>query len=202
MIEGFITWVFHLFQSFGSFGVFLSMFIENIGVPLPTEIGYLVGQGLINEGRATFVEILIIVTIGHISGSILSYLVGLWGENITKKMIKIGKIAETQRKLVIWYKKYGDLAIFLARFVGYIRPWSSFIAGFSEVKFLPFIIWTTIGSLIFNIGVLLFSKSVMIVWDRYVFLHIIIIAVGFCLFFGFLLYEFFLWFKNKYSRVN
>lgn len=199
MIENFIVFIFHAFKSLGTFGVFLSMLIENIGIPLPTEIGYVIGQQLINVGQASFY---LITTFGHILGSLISYFVGLWGGNLTKKLIKIGKIAETRKKLVSWYKKYGDITVFIARFIGYVRPWSSLIAGFSEVEFWPFLLWTALGSLIFNIGILLFSQTVVLVWDKYASLHLTIILIAIAYFFGFILYELFLWARNKFSHKN
>jgi len=204
MLENFIMWVFHYFQSLGTTGVFLSMFIENIGIPLPTEIGYVIAQSLINNASQTFVYILFIVTMGHILGSLISYWIGRWGGNLTKKLFKISKVEQTREKLVLWYKRYGNLTVFLTRFVGYVRPWSSYVAGFSDVPFWPFLAWTSLGSLIFNIGILMFSKSVIIIWDRFAWLHLIIIIIAFICFFGILLFELFRYLRKKYSnsRVN
>lgn len=194
MIDQFVTIIFHFFRSIGTGGIFSSMFIENIGIPLPTEIGYLLGQDMVNAGRHSYFFIIFILTLGHVSGSIVSYYVGRLGDNYVTNKIKSNKrIVIVQQKLKSWYKRYGDLTVFLTRFVGYVRPWSSFVAGFSGVKLVPFLVWTTLGSLIFNIFTLYFTSIFILVWRRYAFLHVILILGAFTLFFGFIIYETIKW---------
>lgn len=175
--------IFGFFKSLGLLGAFLSMFIENVGVPLPTEIGYLIGQNMIVQGVHSYFFILFVLTAGHLAGALVSYGVGRWGgEMVMTKLKGNKKINEVHVKLEKWYKKYGSLTVFLTRFVGYVRPWSSLVAGFAEVPFWPFLLWTTLGTIIFNIMTLYFSGVILLVWRRFAFFHfwiILIVAVSF-----------------------
>lgn len=190
MFDQIISNVFHFFQHLGIFGAFLSMLIENIGIPLPTEIGYLIAQDLINRGVDSYILVLIVLTLGHVFGSVVSFGIGRFGGNfVEKKLKKNPKITEVHEKIIKWYEKYGNFTIFLTRFVGYVRPWSSFVAGFAETEFSTFLILTTIGSLIFNIMVLYFSGIVILIWRKYAFLHVVMIGISLLLFFGFIVYE-------------
>ena len=200
MLEAFLSTVFHLFKSLGMTGVFLSMFIENIGIPLPTEIGYLIGQELINVSRYSFLEVLIVLTFGHVVGSVVSYKIGKLGDGlVTKRLKQNKKIVEVHKRLTKWYARYGNTTIFITRFVGYVRPWSSYVAGLAGVPFWPFLVWTAIGSLIFNLVALYFSSILILIWRRYEVYHIFIAIAGLLLFFGFIIYEG-IKFVRSYSR--
>lgn len=190
MITHIISNSFHIFRELGSFGVFLSMFIENIGIPLPTEIGYLLGQELIITKQHSWLFIVFILTIGHTAGALLSYSIGRWGNDVVSHKIQGNKkIIEVHDKLNAWYKKYGNTTVFITRFVGYVRPWSSYVAGFAGIDFWSFLVWTFVGSLIFNVMSLYFTKIFILIWRRYEILHLTILLVGFIFFFGFLIYE-------------
>lgn len=190
MIEYITALVFHFFSSLGLVGAFLSMFIENIGIPLPTEIGYLIGQDNVNRGQHSFIFVLILLTIGHIIGSLISYSLGRWGDKAVTKRLQSGhKIKQIHLKLRAWYTKYGDVTIFATRFIGYIRPWSSFVAGFAGVEIWPFIIWTALGSLIFNALNLYLSSIFLFIWRRYAHLHFWLLVIGFVCFFALIIYE-------------
>lgn len=189
MITTVINAIVIFFNALGMFGAFLSMFIENIGIPLPTEIGYVIAQNLVNERLYTVFDAVLILTLGHLAGSLISYEIGKAGDNIvTNKVQENHKIQMVHNKLTNWYKKYGTLTVFLTRFVGYVRPWSSFVAGFADVPFWPFILWTTLGSLIFNILALYFSNIFIAIWRTYAQYHVLIILIATCLFFAYFIY--------------
>lgn len=190
MIQQIIYSVFHFFKTLDISGVFLSMFIENIGIPIPTEIGYLLGQQLINIGEYSFSTILLILTLGHLSGALVAYRIGLWGDSyVTKRIKKNTKVKEVHETLNQWYEKWGNLTVFLARFIGYVRPWSSFVAGFAGVPFWPFLIWTALGSLIFNIMAMYFTGILIMIWRKYSVYHVLITVSLLLLFFAFIIYH-------------
>ena len=49
-----------------------------------------------------------------------------------------------------WFKTYGDWAIFLTRFVPLVRTLISFPAGIAKYDLKRFILYTLLGSLIWN----------------------------------------------------
>lgn len=185
-----ITIIFHFLRQFGITGIFLSMFVENIGIPLPTELGYLLGREMINSEKYSFLIILFVLTLGHLFGAIISYWIGTLGDSfVNKRLRKNKKVIEVHTKLIKWYKKYGNLTIFLTRFVGYVRPWSSFVAGFAEVKFWPFVFWTALGSFLFNIILLYLSEILILIWRKYEIYHFVIAIIMFLFFFALIIYE-------------
>lgn len=201
MADFIVSSVFHFFRGLGIWGAFLSMVIENIGIPLPTEIGYLIGQDLINQKIHSYPFILFILTLGHLLGSMVSYSIGRYGKKMVKTKFKRNKkLTEVQEKLEEWYKKYGNFTVFLTRFIGYVRPWSSFVAGFAEVKPWPFVLWTALGALIFNTITLYFSGVFLLIWRRYSAFHVLFIIISTFLFFGLIIYESISYFRAKRDK--
>ena len=120
----------------------------------------------------------------------MSYWIGRKGDRYVREKIKNGgKLKDTHDLLVKWYKKYGIITVFLTRFVGYVRPWSSYVAGFAEVDFWPFLLWTFVGSLIFNIICLYFTSIFVLIWRRYEIYHVYIAVIMFIFFFGLIIFE-------------
>jgi membrane protein DedA with SNARE-associated domain len=201
MFEHVALSVFLFFKNLGMFGAFLSMFIENIGIPLPTEIGYLISQDLINRKVHSYFLVLLILTFGHVFGSIVSYGVGRWGNGyVVEKLKERKKVQEVREKLEKWYKDYGNITVFATRFIGYVRPWSSLVAGFAGISFWPFLLWTSVGSLLFNIMTLYMSSIFLAIWRRYAIYHSLIVTAMVLSFCGLIIYELIQTIRNRAKR--
>jgi len=148
-------------------GVFFSLVIENIGVPFPIEAAYLIAADLIKHGQSYYLW-LIILTAGHLCGSLISYGIGWWGEEYLMKRFGV-RPGFIKASIAIhgWYQRYGSYTIFATRFIGYVRPWASLVAGFAKIRWQPFLWWTLIGSLLFNILALEITVYFMHLWTRY-----------------------------------
>lgn len=204
MIENFVFVIYRWFEHLGLFGSYLSMVIENIGIPLPTAIGYLIGQNLINKQIDSYFWVLTVLTLGHLTGALIAYSVGRWGDRLlTHRIIKWKKINLVHQKLHQWFWKYGNFAIFLTRFVGYFRPWSSFIAGFAGFPIGLFFVYTLLGSLIFNIFFLYLSEFFILVWHRYIAYHFVILVLISITFFAFIIWTLIKTiFHNKKAQID
>jgi len=178
------------FSSLGVSGIFLVMMIENLGIPFPTEVGFLIAQGLITTGHLTYSSAVIIITAGHVVGSLIAYTIGRWGDQKTVHYFARNKrMADVKTRLITWYSKYGGLTVFGSRIFGYVRPWASLVAGFARVPLGPFLLWTSLGSLLFSIVSLSLTNYIVYIWHHYPGLHILMVIIMFCLFFGLLGFE-------------
>lgn len=175
----------------GLFGVFMVMVIENLGIPFPTEVGFIVAQGLIIKGTIDYFDATLIITAGHIFGAVLAYYIGYWGgSKLNRHLQNNAKWLLTKERITGWYKRWGSITIFVTRNFGYVRPWSSLVAGFAKMPFAPFLLWTAIGSFVFSFVSLTVTKYLVVIWRDYPQLHILIsIIMGF-LFFGLIGAEF------------
>lgn len=93
---------------------------------------------------------------------------GLVGEGLSYETLSHRKrFLEVSDSIHNWYERYGNITVFATRFIGYVRPWSSLVAGFARINWLPFLFWTLLGSLIFNIIVLEFTLYFLEWWHQF-----------------------------------
>ena len=142
-----------------------------------------IGGLLASRGYFNPIYLIIFISAGSIIGDYLGYGLGRWGGNWMNKknIIKPEILVKGQS----FFNKYGNKSIFFGRFIGVTRSALPFIAGAARMKTGPFLLWTSIGSIIFaGFNVLLgyFSGSIIgaIVrkWSNHLSLIIIIFFIG------------------------
>jgi membrane protein DedA with SNARE-associated domain len=145
-IAGFII---STISTLGYGGIILLMAVESANIPLPSEIimpfsGFLVAQGQFNLWLAG-----ISGAIGCVLGSILSYWLGmLGGRPLVEKYGKYILISHHDLDLAdSWFKKRGEITVFIGRLLPIIRTFISFPAGIAKMPFSRFVIYSFLGSL-------------------------------------------------------
>jgi membrane protein DedA with SNARE-associated domain len=138
-------------QAYGLHGAFLLMVAESVGVPLPTELGFITAQGMLLAHSTTYWAAFGWISAGHLVGSAASFYLGRATDNaLSRRLARRRSVMHARAQLQGWYARYGALTILFGRLVGQVRPWASFVAGLSGVPVLTFWVWTTIGSLAFT----------------------------------------------------
>ena len=132
----------------------LAMFLENIIPPIPSEVIMPLGGFFVYQQKLNFYILILWGLIGTIAGSLPWYYLGrLVNEkrlsNFLKKRgkyfgINSNDLAKSKR----WFDKYGVTLVFWGRLIPGIRTLISVPAGMELMPFRTFIIWTTLGSLI------------------------------------------------------
>jgi membrane protein DedA with SNARE-associated domain len=148
----FIDWI----SRFGLAGIVFATALEIIIMPIPGEIvmpyvGYVVW--LTESGFGALLSSVVAGTIGNVAGSMVVYIIGFVGGK--PFMTKFGKYFLSERDLVKaenLFKKYGGLAVFIGRMLPGIRTIISLPAGFFRMQLIPFLIFTSIGSVPWNLG--------------------------------------------------
>ena len=140
----------------GYYGIMAAMCIESACIPLPSEIimpfsGYLVATGRFTSVYGPWMALVYVSAagaLGCVFGSILAYLVGLWGGR--PFLEKYGKYVLISRHDMDnadrWFAKYGQLSAFISRMLPVIRTFISLPAGIGRVPFAKFVLYTFIGS--------------------------------------------------------
>lgn len=189
--------ILELVNKYGLWGIFLLMLSENIGLPVPTEIGFFVGQTMVVSGRADYAEIFLVILLGKTLGSISSYFTGRYFAGRIKMIEKSSRLKRAQKIFGDWNKKYGSFAVFISRLVGYIRPWSSYLAGIGEIKFPLFIFYNITGSALIIIISMFVLGGAVEIWQAYPTLRPLAAVLFLIFFFGFWVG---LWIYNYYRR--
>lgn len=130
------------------FSIFVLMTIESSFIPFPSEVvmipaGYLVATGKLNIYLAIFSGIL-----GSIAGAVVNYVIGKYlGREIILKHKKLLFINEKHLNATEkYFKQNGAKTTFVGRLIPVVRQYISIPAGFANMHFGKFIVFTAIGA--------------------------------------------------------
>ncbi len=140
----------------GYIGIFLLMFLESSIVPIPGEFvmppaGYLAAMGKMNLYMAIFTG-----TMGSLFGALFNYYISkTLGLKVVLKFSKIFKLEHALKKTIIFFKKHGPISVFIGRLLPTIRHLISIPAGLAKMRVFAFVLFTTLGALIYTAGLTL-----------------------------------------------
>jgi membrane protein DedA with SNARE-associated domain len=139
-------------ESTGYITVFITMTMESMVFPVPSEAVMPFAGFLVAEGKFTFLLVILFSTLGSFIGSMISYAIGYYSE---KALIhKYGKFLlldpEELEATEKFFNKYGDITIFISRFIPVVRHLISLPAGFAQMNIYKFMIFTVIGAGLWN----------------------------------------------------
>jgi membrane protein DedA with SNARE-associated domain len=147
-----VQWVLDVIQSMGYVGIVFLMFLDGISFPIPSEIIMAFAGWLAYDGEFDLILVILTGTLGSVLGAAAAYGIGYTGgrEFVRRygRYVLMGE--DTLDEAEAWFKRYGDWAIFLTRFVPLVRTLISFPAGIAKYNFTRFILYTLLGSLIWN----------------------------------------------------
>jgi len=141
--------VIYIIGLIGYGGVFLLMLMESCGIPMPSEVIMPFSGFLVAKGELNFWLVVLIGTLGNLSGSILAYWIGSkGGRPLIEKYGKYILISHHDLNLADkWFSKYGDWTVFFGRLLPVIRTYISFPAGIAKMNFKMFSLFTFLGAL-------------------------------------------------------
>lgn len=130
-------------------GIFLLMFLESCGVPMPSEVIMPFSGFLVFKGQLVLFTIVVVGTLGNLVGSLLAYWIGHHGGRpLIEKYGRYILISRHDLDLADrWFAKYGPLTVFFGRLLPVVRTYISFPAGISKMDLKKFTTYTTLGAL-------------------------------------------------------
>ncbi|WP_214630585.1 DedA family protein [Paenibacillus agaridevorans] len=150
------SWITDFMEQYGYMGILLMIAVENLFPPIPSEIILTFGGFMTTYTNLTPIGVILFATLGSLIGAIILYLIGrlLGVERLERIIDRWGRVLrvkkEDVRKADAWFDKYGYWAVLLCRMVPLIRSLISLPAGMSGMKLVPFLFFTTVGTLIWN----------------------------------------------------
>lgn len=133
-------------------GIFLTMVLESMVFPLPSEAVMPFAGCKVYDGRFTFEFVVMASTFGSIVGSLLSYFIGKYGG---KPFVdRFGRILLLNREDLAaterFFTKYGQATIFFSRFIPVVRHLISLPAGTGKMNLVKFSMYTVAGACLWN----------------------------------------------------
>ena len=152
MTDFLVQYFIHIMSALGYAGLTLLMALESMVAPVPSEAVMPFAGFLLYMGKMSFWPIVAFSTLGTIIGSVLSYLIGLYGGRPFIR--RFGKylllneehLAVTER----FFARFGEKSIFISRFVPVVRHLISIPAGIGKMNVVKFCVYTIIGGGIWN----------------------------------------------------
>lgn len=154
-MEHFVT----TFAQHGYVALFVLLWIDTMGLPLPSEIPLLFAGFLVSRGEIDFVGASLVSAAGALGGSLLAYSVSRrygraailrWGRRllITEEHVHIAER---------WFERRGPAAVFICRMIPLARTLVSIPAGIAEMDLVRFSGYTFAGSLPWAFGLIGFG---------------------------------------------
>lgn len=149
-------------------GIFLLMMLESMFFPVPSEAVMPFAGFLLVEGtKLSWIGIVTIATMGSLTGSLVSYIVGFYGgEPFVKKFGKFFLIKESHLEMSHrFFNTRGQSTIFIARFIPVVRHFISIPAGAAKMNILKFAVYTVLGAGIWNSFLMFLGYKLKQNWD-------------------------------------
>ncbi|WP_088042404.1 DedA family protein [Bacillus sp. EAC] len=168
------NWIIETMNSFGYFGIFLLIALENIFPPIPSEVILTFGGFMTTQSSLTKIGVIFYSTLGSIVGAIILYGIGtlLDVKKLERIVAKWGHFLRLTKKDIHkandWFSKYGVWTVFFCRLIPLIRSLISIPAGMSRMNFWTFLLFTLLGSLIWNTILVYVGASVGASWKKIV----------------------------------
>ena len=157
MLSSLATWVQDVIEQLGYLGVALLVVAENVFPPIPSEIVLPFAGFVAQRGSESVVLMILAATVGSVGGALIMYwIAAVIGDeclhSFTRKFGKWVQIREVDlTRAEEWFDRHATSAVLIGRCVPLIRSVVSIPAGFRRMKLVPYIAYTFLGSLVWNI---------------------------------------------------
>jgi membrane protein DedA with SNARE-associated domain len=136
--------------TWGYLGIFISVFIGNLGIPVPEETvmlaaGFLAGRFILD---LRFVYVVVILS--AVTGDCCGYVIGRTGGQ--RLLLRLANRFEFMRsrydRLQVFFQTHGSKAVFMARFITGARFMAGPMAGACGMPFFQFLGWNVLGAIV------------------------------------------------------
>jgi membrane protein DedA with SNARE-associated domain len=159
-----------MYDAVGYLGVAAAVALETIVAPIPSEVilpmaGWKVSQSAadpsivepLTDQPWNIVLTIAFATLGSLVGALVGYAIGAWGGRplLDRFGRYVGIGADDLDRADEWFRRWGAWAVFLGRMVPLVRTFVSYPAGIARMPIGPFILFSAIGSLIWNAALII-----------------------------------------------
>jgi len=189
VIEGLTDWVIGVVESFGYVGVAFLVALENVFPPIPSEVVLGLAGFVSSRGDAWIVGMIIAATVGSLAGAYVLYGIAaaIGPERLRLLVRQYGKwVRITERDLdraESWFDRRSNIAVLVCRCIPLVRSLISVPAGFRRMPLVPFTIYTTAGSLVWNSVMIGLGYALGERWERILeyadyFQYVVLVAIA------------------------
>ena len=145
-------WVLSVIESWGYPGIFFLMLAENVFPPIPSEVVMPLAGFTAAEGPLSLVGVIVAGVVGSVAGALPWYYAGKkYGAKRMRHFAErygrwITVSPEDIDRATGWFERHGGVAVLIGRLVPGVRTLISVPAGISGMPMIPFLLYSTIGT--------------------------------------------------------
>ena len=167
--DSLVTLATHIINDLGLAGVaILTTTSGVIGAP-GSEPTMLFAGFDVSRGNLSLLGIIVFGVIGDVLGASIAYWIGYWGRR--ELFERHGrKVHMSKGKIEFaggWMERHGGAAVFISRFIPFVRAAFPYAAGVSEYPFGRFVAFTTLGSIVWITGLGVLGRAVGHYWQTW-----------------------------------
>jgi membrane protein DedA with SNARE-associated domain len=139
-----------IITTWGYFGIFICVYIGNLGVPVPEETvvlaaGFLAGQHILDL-RLVY----LVVVLSAVAGDSSGYLIGrTGGQKLLERLSRtFAFVHHRYDRFRSFFDAHGSKAVFMARFITGFRFMAGPMAGAAGMRFSRFLQWNVLGAVV------------------------------------------------------
>ena len=163
------NFIISIMNKYGYIGILFLITVENIFPPIPSEVILTLGGFMTSKDGVTMslFGVIMYSTFGSMLGAIILYYVGfIFNKDRLLKIVrsKVGRVLCLKESDIVKsdssFNKNGDLTVLYCRFIPIVRSLISIPAGVNKMKLSIFLLYTFVGSLIWNTVLVSLGKLV------------------------------------------
>jgi membrane protein DedA with SNARE-associated domain len=137
-------------REYGLIALFIIVYLESFGAPLPGESALLTASLLAVHGDLKIGDVFVVVWIAAVCGDSTGYAIGKFGGRpvLHKYGPRVGLTEERLAKLEDLFQRHGPLIVIGARFVVILRQFNGLVAGSVAMPWLHFVLANIFGAAI------------------------------------------------------
>jgi membrane protein DedA with SNARE-associated domain len=127
--------------------------LESMGIPSPGETALVLAAVLASQGKLNIELVILIGVCSAIVGDNLGYVLGRhFGRDV---LVTRGPFHERRRAVVDYgdrfFARHGPKAVFIARWIAFVRFAAAWLAGINGMRFRTFFIWNALGGITWGV---------------------------------------------------
>jgi membrane protein DedA with SNARE-associated domain len=146
-------WLIDLFSRYGYAVVFIGMFLENAGLPVPGETMLLAGAALSRYGSLKLSWVVLAAIAGATLGDNLGFFIGRRGGRalVERYGALFGMTSARLTQFDRFFDQHGAKTVFVARFISGLRVFGAILAGASRLSWSRFLVFNALGAIVWAV---------------------------------------------------
>jgi membrane protein DedA with SNARE-associated domain len=139
-------------KTWGYLGIFVCVFIGNLGIPVPEESVMLVAGFMAGRSILDLRFVYLVCVLSAVTGDCCGFFVGRHGGQriIARLALRSTTFTHRYERLRMFFHAHGSKAVFMARFIAGVRFMAGPMAGAAGMPFLRFLGWNLLGAIIWS----------------------------------------------------